>query len=176
VNRKRWLMLIALVLALLLGGRMVLRYLDFRASEEARTEVAHLQTLATSACRCTREKGAAARTACWQAYRAAIADRDVTTTDTMCLWAPSVDCISTYSGDECIVTGYGEDICTKEEARAVEVAHSAALTAEGDFSDLDKTGQARANKRANAAVESVLQRVRAGEKVSAPPGSRGCAG
>lgn len=38
MNRTRWLMLIAGVLVLLLGGRMVLRYLDWQASEAARQE------------------------------------------------------------------------------------------------------------------------------------------
>jgi hypothetical protein len=36
VSRKGWLALMAAVLALLLGGRMGLRYLDYQASEAAR--------------------------------------------------------------------------------------------------------------------------------------------
>lgn len=36
-RRTRWLALIATVLALVLGGRMVLRYLDWQASEANRT-------------------------------------------------------------------------------------------------------------------------------------------
>ena len=36
MSRRRWLMLIAVVLALLAGGRMVLRYLDWQASEAER--------------------------------------------------------------------------------------------------------------------------------------------
>ena len=36
MTRSRWLTLIAGVLTLLLGGRMVLRYLDWQASENAR--------------------------------------------------------------------------------------------------------------------------------------------
>ena len=35
MNRRRWLALIVVVLALLLSGRMVLRYLDYQASEAA---------------------------------------------------------------------------------------------------------------------------------------------
>jgi len=44
VTRRRWLGLIAVVLALLLGGRMVLRYLDYQASEASRaaTTAPHL--------------------------------------------------------------------------------------------------------------------------------------
>jgi hypothetical protein len=177
VTRTRRLALIVGALALLLGGGWLgVRTFDAQATAAAKKEVAHLQTLATSACRCTREKGEAARKACWQAYRAATADKDVTQMDIMCAWAPSKDCISTYAGEECIVTDFGEGICTQEEARAVEAAYSAALTAEGEFSDLDDLGQARANERANAAVQSIVRRLRAGEKVSAPPGARGCAG
>ncbi len=177
MNRTRRLAWIAGVLVLLLGGGWLgLRYFDFQATATARKEVAHLQTLATSACRCTREKGDAARKACWQAYRSATADKDVTAKNVMCAWAPSKDCISTYAGEQCIVTDFGEGICTQEEARAVEAAYSAALTAEGKFSDLDDLGQVRANERANAAVQAILRRLRAGEKVSAPPGARGCAG
>lgn len=40
MTRSRWLTLIAGVLALLLGGRMVLRYLDWQASENARQQAA----------------------------------------------------------------------------------------------------------------------------------------
>jgi hypothetical protein len=36
VSRKKWLVVIAVVLVLVLGGRMVLRYLDFEASEAKR--------------------------------------------------------------------------------------------------------------------------------------------
>lgn len=36
-RRTKWLALIALVLALLLGGRMVLRYLDWQASDANRS-------------------------------------------------------------------------------------------------------------------------------------------
>jgi len=40
VNRARWLALIALVLALLQGARMVLRYRDYKASDEERSVTA----------------------------------------------------------------------------------------------------------------------------------------
>jgi hypothetical protein len=36
VSRKKWLVLIAAVLALLTAGRMVLRYLDYQVSEADR--------------------------------------------------------------------------------------------------------------------------------------------
>jgi hypothetical protein len=39
-RRTKWLALIAIVLALLLGGRMALRYLDWHASEAARSQAA----------------------------------------------------------------------------------------------------------------------------------------
>ncbi len=38
MSRRRWLVLIAGVLALLAGGRMVLRYVDWKASEATREE------------------------------------------------------------------------------------------------------------------------------------------
>lgn len=37
-RRTKWLVAIALVLALALGGRMVLRYLDYQASEAERQQ------------------------------------------------------------------------------------------------------------------------------------------
>ena len=37
-RRRRWLLVIAGVLVLLAGGRMVLRYLDWQATEAARAE------------------------------------------------------------------------------------------------------------------------------------------
>jgi hypothetical protein len=39
VSRTRWLLLIAAMLVLLLGGRMVLRYLDFQASDAGPQQV-----------------------------------------------------------------------------------------------------------------------------------------
>ena len=36
MNRRRWIVLAAAVLVLLAGGRMVLRYLDWQASEAER--------------------------------------------------------------------------------------------------------------------------------------------
>ncbi len=105
-----------------------------------------------------------------------MADKDVTQTTVMCLWAPSEDCIPTYAGVECIVTEYGSDICTRDEARAIEAAYTAALNAEGEFLELDDASQTRANKRANAAAENILRRLKAGEKVSAPAVQGGCAG
>lgn len=38
MNRRRWIVLVVAVLALLAGGRMVLRYLDYQASEASRNE------------------------------------------------------------------------------------------------------------------------------------------
>ncbi len=78
MNRAKWVALIAGVLALLLGGRMVLRYLDWQASDAARSpaagiDVAELETLAKAACLCTRTKGKAGEAACWQEYKAATA-------------------------------------------------------------------------------------------------------
>lgn len=40
MNRTRWFLLIVGVLALLVGGRMVLRYLDYQASEAQRMQAA----------------------------------------------------------------------------------------------------------------------------------------
>ena len=39
-RRTKWLASIALVLALIVGGRMGLRYLDYQASEASRTAIA----------------------------------------------------------------------------------------------------------------------------------------
>ncbi len=41
MSRKRWITLIAGVLILLVAGRMVLRYLDWQASEATRQEPSH---------------------------------------------------------------------------------------------------------------------------------------
>lgn len=40
MSRGRWIVLSAAVLALLIGGRMVVRYLDWQASQELRAPVA----------------------------------------------------------------------------------------------------------------------------------------
>lgn len=174
-RRTKWLALVVLVLALLLGGRMALRYLDWHASEAARTDVARLQTLATAACRCTREKGEANEAACWREYKTAIADRNVNSGATMC--APistELDCIATDAGEKCIVTGYGEGICTAEEADAADRAWTQALEAEGEFGTLDDKARARATKRADAAFRDIVERIRRGERIAPSSGPGSC--
>lgn len=176
-RRTKWLLLIAGAILALGAGRMALRYLDWQQSDAKRTEVAQLQTLATSACRCTREKGEANKANCWGEYRAAIADLNVSSVATACFpISTELDCITTDAGEECIVTGFGNGVCTQEEARAVEAAYSAAWNAEGDIDTLDEAARSRANERANAALAAILERIRRGEKVAAGGPSGGCAG
>ena len=176
-RRKKWLLLIAGAIVVLVGGRIGLRSLDWHLSEAARADIAQLQILATSACSCTREKGEASEATCWSEYRAAIADRNVSSVATACFpISTELDCIATHAGDECIVTSYGNGICTEEEAQAVEAAYSAAWNAEGDPVTLDEATRQRANLRANAALEAILDRIKRGETVIASGRSGGCAG
>jgi hypothetical protein len=96
-----WVLLVAGAIFVLGAGRMGLRYLDWQASEARRTQVAHLQTLATSACRCAREKGDANKAACWLDYKTAITHREVSKEETMCFpVSPSMDCMSIYGAGE----------------------------------------------------------------------------
>ncbi|MBU7581080.1 MAG: hypothetical protein KAF27_11560 [Porphyrobacter sp.] len=178
MTRRKWLVLIAGVLALLIGGRMGLRYLDWQASQAqraAKVAVPRLQSLATAACICAREKGEAGEAGCWQQYKAAIADFDVSGVATAC--APistELDCITTAGGEECIVTSHGNGLCTAEEAAAADRAWTQALNAEGDISTLDEAARARADKRANAALRDVTERIRRGERITAASGPGSC--
>lgn len=194
-RRTKWLALSALVLALLLGGRMVWRYIDYQASEASREAArasypddgidpampaskvieARLQDLATSACRCTRQRGEASEEACWQDYEASIEPFAVNSVATAC--APistELDCIATDAGEKCIVTGYGNGICTAKEADAADRAYTQALNAEGELSTLGEAAAARANERANTAFRDVVERITRGERVAVPPGLGGC--
>ncbi len=194
-RRTKWLALFAGALVLLFAGRMVLRYLDNQASEASRVPVlatypddgidpampaskvdeARLQALATGACRCTRESGGSNDEACWQDYKAAIARFTINGVASAC--APistELDCIATDAGEKCIVTGYGDGICTAEEADAADRAYTQALNAEGEFSTLDEAAANRANDRAGAAYKDVIERIRRGERVAVLPGPGGC--
>lgn len=180
MSRKTWIALIAGVLVLLTGGRMVLRHLDWQASEAARVapagpDFAKLQALATGACRCTREKGDAASAACWQNYKAAIAGFQVNGMATACEpISTEFDCIVTDAGEKCIVTGYGDGICTPEEADAADIAWTQGLNAEGEFGTLDDAAPDRATKRADAAFRNVVERIGRGERVSPVSGPDSC--
>ncbi|MCM0000240.1 MAG: hypothetical protein NBV68_12715 [Erythrobacter sp.] len=180
MSRRRWIAVIAGLLVLVLGGRMVLRYLDWEASEANRTAptrlaIADLQDLATSACRCTREKGDAASNACWQDYRDSIAGLQVSGMATACEpISTQLDCIVTDAGEKCIVTGYGNGICTSEEADAADMAWTQGLNAEGEFGTLDDAARDRATKRADAAFKDVIERIRRGERIAPASGPRSC--
>lgn len=201
MNRRALLLaLTAAGLAAVLGGRMGLRYLDSQASEAVRTETAsrltaasdldkdRLQALANAACNCTRSKGDANEEACWQDYKAATAPFELNGVGTAC--APvstEMDCIATAAGETCIVTGYsvnagsgdasGSDLCTVEEARAVEQAYQQGwLGADGKEPDPQNSADWDAsNSRANAAVDQVLGQIAKGKRVAAAsPVKGGC--
>lgn len=175
MSTKRWIAVIAVVLALLIVGWMVLRHSDGPASHAARPDVANLQALATSACRCAREKGDGESKACWQEYKAAIAGFQVNGMATACEpISTELDCIATDAGEKCIVTGYGNGICTSEEADAADMAWTQGLNAEGEFGTLDETARGRATKRADAAFKDVIERIRRGERVASASGPSSC--
>ncbi|WP_073973182.1 hypothetical protein [Erythrobacter donghaensis] len=175
MSRKRWIAAIAGLLVLVLGGRMVLRYFDWEASEAARPDLANLQTLATSACRCAREVGDGASNACWQEYKAAIAGFQVSGMATACEpISTELDCIVTDAGEKCIVTGYGNGICTPEEADAADIAWTQGLHAEGEFGTLSDAARERATKRADAAFKNVIERIRRGERLAPVSGASSC--
>ncbi|WP_017665747.1 hypothetical protein [Porphyrobacter sp. AAP82] len=180
MNRKAWLALIAGSAVLLLGGRMVLRYLDWQASDAARApafspDIARLQALATAACLCTREKGAAGEAACQREYKAAIAGYTINPVATACEpVSTSLDCIATGAGEACIVTGYGDGICTAEEAKAADSAWTQALEADGAYGTLDEPGRAAALKRADAAFDAIRARIRRGEAFAPASGPGSC--
>jgi hypothetical protein len=201
LNRRRLLLvLIAAGLAAIIGGQTVLRYLDWQTSEAVRTEVVsgltaasgldkdRLQVLATAACNCTRSKGDALEEACWQDYKAATAPFALNGVGTAC--APvstEMDCIATAAGETCIVTGYsvnagsgdasGSDLCTVEEARAVEQAYQQGwLGPDGKEPDpQDSADWDASNSRANAAVNQVLGQIAKGKRIAAAsPVKGGC--
>lgn len=128
---------------------------------------ARLQALATGACRCARERGRADKEACWQDYKAAIAPFTINGVASAC--APistELDCIATDAGENCIVTGYGNGICTAEEADAADRAYTQALNAEGKFSTPGEAAARLANERAGAAFRDVVERIRRGERAA----------
>lgn len=203
MSRKRWIAVIAGLLVLVLGRRMVLRYLDWEASDSARLDAAAagfsaVERASLDACLC-RRKGApgADCDAIYTEARDAMLKRvygdapppppggDIL----MC--APvstQVECFEFADGTRCFTARYDvvaagkdaplDEVCTVEEARAVEQAlHAAWLgpegkpPASGDSAALDA-----ANRRIPTAINDVLRRIKAGEPVSAPATSSGCAG
>lgn len=195
MTRKNWIVLTAAVLALLLGGRMVLRYLDWQASEaqrasDARVDVAALQSLASAACQCARAEGEAGEDACWHDYKAAIPSAPTGGYGTSC--APvstETECFATASGEVCIVKGYyangasdpalDKTLCTAEEAKAVEYAYEEGwLGPDGEAPNPDDSADWDAsNQRANAAVNRVMRQIMNGEEIAAAgPVSESCTG
>ena len=102
--------------------------------------------------------------------------------------ATEVECFDFADGYRCFTARYDvvaagkdaplDEVCTADEARAVEQAQQAAWLgpegkppASGDRAALDA-----ANRRTGAAINDVLRRLKAGERVSAPASSGGCAG
>jgi len=180
VKRKASLALVAGTALLLAAGLTVARYPDWPVPDAARApasaaDIARLKTLATAACLCTREKGAAGKAACEREYKAAIAGLRVNSVVTACEpVSTALDCIATAAGEACIVTGYGEGLCTAEEADAADRAWTQALEAEGDYSALGEAGRATALKRADAAFDAITARIRQGEAFAPASGPGSC--
>lgn len=137
-----------------------------------------MQALAAASCKCTRDGGGGrvVRDACWRDYETAVADLETYSMATAC--APistEIACTESDGVEACWVTSLGEGICTAEEAQAVERAYSEALNKEGDFDHLNEEAAQRANKRANAAIADILERIRRGESFAHNPTPDGCA-
>ena len=131
---------------------------------------------------------------CWSDYRRQIAQYETSMAARAC--APistTMDCISTDQGERCIVTGYGiSGICTPEEASAVEAVYSETyrnemvergLPPEPNWTEMDDNASKRwtaaadrANEAANAAMDSLVERIRAGGRVASKGRGGGCAG
>jgi len=203
MSRKRWVAVIAGLLVLVLGGRMVLRYLDWQASDSARLTAAAagfaaVERASLDACLCRRKGGSeaecdtiytAARDAMLKRVYGAAAPPPPSGDVSMC--APistQTECFDFADGTRCFTARYDvvaagkdaplDEVCTVQEARAVEQAlHAAWLgpegkpPASGDSAALDA-----ANRRIPTAINDVLRRIKAGERVSAPATSSGCAG
>lgn len=195
MSRRRWLAQIAAVVALVLGGRMALRYIDYQASEaeraaDASIDVARLETLAIAACRCTRANGETRKQACWEEYKAAAPRVKTVVYGTAC--APvstETECFETSDGETCVITGYNvnggtektlnRNLCTPQEAQAVEYAYQQAwLGPDGKEPDpKDSADWQASDKRGQAAIDAVLKRIMVGKKVApAGPVSGGCNG
>lgn len=102
--------------------------------------------------------------------------------------ATEVECFDFADGYRCFTARYDvvaagkyaplDEVCSAEEARAVEYAQEQAwLGPDGKAPDSrDQAGFDAASRRANAAIDDVLRRLKAGDPVSAPASSSGCAG
>ena len=132
------------------------------------------EKLATASCKCTRSGDGSdeAREECWREYEAAKANLETYGMATAC--APistEIECVATDAGEKCWVISLGYDeVCTGDDARAVESAWSSA------YSKAEQRGDESPDAAANDAVDRVLARLRRGESVAAAPGSGGCAG
>lgn len=195
MSREKWLALIVGALVLLIGGLGVARLNSGgQAFEEARkaairTETARLQTLASAACTCTRDKGEGAEGECWKAFKEAVPGSPTSSTATAC--APvstEIDCFATSAGEACVVTGYDANgvtdptlstrLCTAAEARAIEFAFEEGWRgSDGKAPEPDdKADWEASNKRAIAAMNRAMRKIMKGEPVNAPSSSSGCAG
>lgn len=202
-------LVLVLALVLVLGGRMVLQYIDGQHPEPAQIAkgaprlgaaaagFAAVERASLDACLCRRKGGSEAE--CDTIYtgaRDAMLKRvygDHTPALGGGAWAcapvaTTDECFDFADGTRCLTIRYDvvagsrdavlTEVCTPDEARAVEQTQKQAWLgpdgkgpASGDRAALDA-----ANRRTGAAVDALLRRIKAGERVSAPATSSGCAG
>ena len=151
-----------------------------------------LQRLAAKSCEC--ERSGMSEENCWSDYRRQVAQYQTSMAARACgPISTTMDCISTDQGERCIVTGYGvSGICTPGEASAVEAVYSETyrneMTERGfppepNWTEMDDNASKRwsaaadrANEAANAAIDSLVERIRAGERFVSKGRGGGCAG
>lgn len=138
-------------------------------------DVDGLQALATSSCQCERAGGP--KESCWSGYRSAIARFAVAETVSLCTpISVALDCIGSGPEEKCIVTSYGiPEVCTNEEAQAVQAAWSKAF--DGALSGRrrsDEEALEAAYQAANSALKGIVSRIKQGEVVAASNSSGGC--
>lgn len=132
-----------------------------------------IQEIATDACLC--EQRTANGKGCWQKYRTALKEVDISSGATACAPISTVsDCFQLDGKEVCVVTGYsvngvtdGGSLCRPEDARAADMAYSAAVKAHPKWSDAG-------HEAGQKALLKVLQRIRAGEKMALSQSGDGC--
>lgn len=200
-RRTKLLAAIAVLIAVVVGGGLVVRYKenakraltevptasddsvdDPTAPAESVNEV-RLQKLATTSCQCAQKTGNLHDAECWREYKAAVRPFKPGGVAEACVpISAGYDCIATDEGEKCIITEFsiiGSDsfVCTENEARAVESAHSSAFSMKlAQIGGEDIAAQNEALFAADAAAAEIVKRIRRGETPSTVERSGGCGG
>lgn len=126
-----------------------------------------MRALAIESCQCARGSDGSemANKECWEKYNAATSQFKTSNLASACEpISTEIECVATEEGEKCWIVGFGYgEVCTLEDAAAVQQAWSTALEADA--------GNSAATE---SAIHDVLARLKRGEAMEVSANNGGC--